>query len=168
MKLRSVENFVAGKPDKGCAAILSFVPNWSHSEEEGSTILSLGLSFWKHIPDKQIRWFRGSLTHLILSLPGAGPGGGEETRNLDFLRTCLFSSPLRLPCRACRAAPLLCQISLQMFRGACSGDGSGDSGPRGDPRGIPARCLHLRSFPGFHWTRSFLSLLSKNKIFSSV
>lgn len=40
-----VKNFVAGKPNKGCAAVISFVPNLPHSEENGSALLGPGLSF---------------------------------------------------------------------------------------------------------------------------
>lgn len=101
----------------------------------GSLMLRLGLSFWKQIPDKWLRWFHGSLTHPILSLPG-----GRDTK--PWFHECLpFLFSTRLP------------VSVKSpFR--CSGEHALEtaeviSGPKRDPRGIPGRCLCLHGFPRF-------------------
>lgn len=139
---------VAGKSDKGCASFLVYaklITLW----RRGSSMLRLGLSFWKQIP--QLSSSDGSMeashTRFCHSL---------EERHKTLISWAPAISLLH-------EAPPLCQISFQMFRRTCSGDGSGISGPKETPgesqRQVPASPRIPQVFTDL--TQSFLPLLNK-------
>ena len=101
----------------------------------GSPMLRLGLSFWKQIHDKWLRWFHGSLTHPILSLPG-----GRDTK--PWFHECLpFLFSKRLPLSVKSPFRYSGEHALEMAVVI--------SRPKRNPRGIPGRCLHLHGIPRF-------------------
>ena len=116
----------------------------------GSPMLRLGLSFWKQIHDKWLRWFHGSLTHRFChSL-------GEETRNLDFMSACLFSSPRGSP----SLSNLLSDVQENMLW-RWPWWLADQKKPQGNPRQVPASPRNPQVFQ-WTWPWSFLPLLNKN------